>query len=135
MTKPICPNVQIYDPATNSWTVGTPTPDNHEYKSFGASGAIVGNTIYYFGGAAIGNKFPIQNQLRKGVINPNEPTDITWSISIPDPKMVGYRMAATTVGNQVHWIGGSGVTYNYNGIAYNGSGGVPPIKQKCSIGH
>ncbi len=120
------PNVQIYDPATNSWQVGTSTPDNHEYKSFGASGAIVGNSIYYFGGATYARTYPIQNFLRKGIINPNDPTEITWSISVPDSEIVGYRMAATTVNDQVHWIGGSAVTYNYNGIAYNGSGGVPP---------
>ncbi|NOQ92353.1 MAG: hypothetical protein GQ552_06520, partial [Flavobacteriaceae bacterium] len=46
------PNVQIYNPQKNSWITGTPVPNNHIYKSFGASGTIIGDTIYYFGGAA-----------------------------------------------------------------------------------
>lgn len=127
------PNVQIYNPATDSWTVSTPTPDNHEYKSFGASGSIIGNTIYYFGGAEYATLYPIQNKLRKGIIDPNDPTQITWSISVPDREIVGYRMAATNINNEIHWIGGSAVTYNYNGIAYNKSGGVPPINRAFSV--
>ena len=36
-------------------------------------------------------------------------------------------MAAVTIEDKGIWLGGSDVTYNYNGIAYNGSGGVPPL--------
>ncbi|MGB0931871.1 MAG: T9SS type A sorting domain-containing protein, partial [Chitinophagales bacterium] len=39
----------------------------------------------------------------------------------------GYRMASVTYNHKALWIGGSAVSYNYNGIAYNGSGGVPPL--------
>lgn len=35
-------------------------------------------------------------------------------------------MAATSSYGQVLFLGGSSVSYNYNGIAYNGSGVVPP---------
>lgn len=127
------PNVQIYNPSSDNWLIGTSVPNNHNYKSFGASGAILNDTIYYFGGARSTGGFNIQNQLRKGVINPNDPTQIEWSISIPEPITNGYRMASATVGNEVHWIGGSQVTYNYNGIAYNGSGGVPPSNRDLFI--
>jgi hypothetical protein len=120
------PNVQVYNTSTNNWTAGTSTPNNNNYKSFGASGTIVGDTIYYFGGASSGFGFGIQSQLRKGYINPNNPTDITWEFQILDTQINGYRMACTTVGNQIHWIGGSNETYNFNGIAYNNTGGVPP---------
>jgi|GEM_PF-5619179 len=41
----------------------------------------------------------------------------------------GYRMAATSVENEAYWLGGSNNTYNYNGIAYDGSGGVPTSNQ------
>ncbi len=119
-------NVQIYNPSTNLWSAGTPIPNNHTYKSFGASGLVLGDTIYYFGGARSTFGFTIQNALRKGVINPLDPTQIDWSFEVIDPLVVGYRMAATTVGQTLHWLGGSEVTYNYNGIAYNNSGGVPP---------
>lgn len=120
------PNVQIYNPSTDSWQVGTPVPNNHSYKSFGASGTIVGNTIYYFGGAKIGGNFPIQNQLRVGKIDPNNPTQITWSISVPDANLVGYRMGCFQHNGKVFWVGGSNQTYNYNGIAYAGNVPVEP---------
>jgi len=118
------PNVQIYNPEINSWSIGTPVPDNHIYKSFGASGTIVGDTIFYFGGASMGKHYPIQNILRKGIIEANNPTQIKWSHQVLDSRIVGYRMAATKLNNRPHWLGGSTTTYNYNAIAYNGSGGV-----------
>jgi len=120
------PNVQIYNPALNSWMVGDPIPDNHQYKSFGASGVIIGDTIYYFGGAAYQKFYPAQNQLRIGVVNPLNPTEIKWSLKVLNDDLKGYRTAATSANGVAFWIGGSQVTYNYNGIAYDGSGGVKP---------
>ena len=120
------PQVQIYNPSQDNWMMGTATPNDNNYKSFGASGTIVGDTIYYFGGASSASGFNIQNQLRKGIINPNNPSQIEWSISTPDPSINGYRMAATYHDGLLYWIGGSNTTYNFNGIAYNGTGGVPP---------
>lgn len=120
--------VQIYDPALDQWQVGTLVPDNALYKAFGASGYIFEDTIYYFGGAAFGQNFPIQGHLRKGIIDAEDPTQITWSSQILQNGLVGYRMGAVRVHDFVHWLGGSEVTYNYDGIAYNGSGGVSPAK-------
>lgn len=122
------PNVQIYNPETNAWLTGTNVPTN-DYRSFGASGTIIGDTIYYFGGATSDPGFGIQNQLRIGTINPDNPSDISWSITTPDTTISGYRMAATSVNGIPHWIGGSKNTYNFNGIAYDGSGGVPTAKR------
>ncbi|MEN8793773.1 MAG: hypothetical protein ABF294_04895, partial [Flavobacteriales bacterium] len=45
-------NVQIYNPKTDTWSTGNPVPNNNRFKSFGASGTIVGNTIYYYGGSS-----------------------------------------------------------------------------------
>ncbi|MEM8909289.1 MAG: hypothetical protein AAGD05_15695, partial [Bacteroidota bacterium] len=113
------PDVQIYNPSTDEWQVGTSVPNNFNYTSFGASGAIIGDTIFYFGGAAaifpVGNPFPIQSWLRKGVINPDDPTSINWSLSQFDPNVNGYRAGATTVGSTIFWLGGSGITYNFDG--------------------
>jgi len=120
---------QVYDPETDTWSNGTFLPNEVSYLSFGASGAIVNDTIYYYGGARSEGIFGIQNSLRKGVINPDNPTDIQWSISTPDESVNGYRMAATTVGDEVHWVGGSNNTYNFDGVAYDGSGGVSPAHQ------
>ena len=38
-------------------------------------------------------------------------------------------MASTSVNGIPHWIGGSKKTYNYNAVAYDGSGGVNPSKR------
>ncbi len=119
-------DVQIYFPERNLWTNGTPVPNNNIYKSFGASGTIIGDTIFYFGGASLGGAFPIQNEWRRGIINPESPSEIAWSDGTFNPNQVGYRMASTSIGDTACWIGGSETTYNFNGIAYNGSGGVPP---------
>ena len=93
---------------------------------FGASGTIIDDTIFYFGGAASSSGFPIQNQLRKGIINPSNPLDIAWNFDVIDTNTVGYRMACVSVNKKPHWFGGSNNTYNYDGIAYDGSGGVAP---------
>jgi len=41
------PNVQIYNPETDSWSVGTPVPNTNQYKAFGASGTILNDTILF----------------------------------------------------------------------------------------
>ena len=122
------PNVQIYNPSTNSWSVGTSTPNTNIYKVFGAAGVIKNDTIYYYGGASTATNFPAQKQLRIGIINPQNPLEIEWNA--PLQHVNNYRCAATTdsLGN-IYFLGGSATSYNYNGIAYNGSGGVAPIQQ------
>lgn len=131
------PNVQIYNPALDQWEAGAPVPDNNQYKAFGASGAIAGDTIYYAGGARLGFDFPIAGYLRKGVIDPSDPTQILWSVT-EDSNAALYRAAASFDAGcyyaldpwpNVFWYGGSAVTYNYNGLAYNGSGPVEPLEK------
>ena len=122
-------NVQIYNPAEDSWAVGTPIPNDNDYKSFGSSGTIIGDTIYYFGGATSSGNFPIQNDFRIGIINPEDPTEITWSKQTFGVDVNGYRIAAAKSKGKAFWVGGSSVSYNFNGIAYNGSGGVPPANR------
>jgi N-acetylneuraminic acid mutarotase len=121
-------NVQIFNPTTNTWQAGDAVPNNNIYKAFGASGTIVGDTIYYFGGASNATNFPATNILRKGVINATDPTKITWSY-ITLPQLYGYRMACTKAGDYVCWIGGSNITYNYNGIAYASGQGVKNLNR------
>lgn len=120
-------NVQVFNPSVNEWAVGTPVPNSVNYKVFGGSGVIIGDTIFYAGGARSSFNFPASTFFRKGVINPANPTEIEWT-DWNEPASQGYRMAAATApdGNAV-WLGGSDVTYNFDGIAYNGSGGVAPL--------
>lgn len=117
-------DVQIYNPATDAWAQGTPVFDHSNWKVFGGSGTIIGDTIYYAGGAkSIGN-FPATSFFRKGFIHPDNPTEITW-VGSEHIFGTGYRMASSQYDGKAVWFGGSEVTYNFNGIAYNGSGGVP----------
>ena len=122
-------DVQIYNPEEDTWSIGTNTPVVHPYRSFGASGVILSDTIFYFGGATSLSGFGIQTYLRKGIIDPNNPTEITWTVREPDENVAVYRSAATLVGTEMHWVGGSGDTYNFDGLAYNGSGGVSPTNR------
>ena len=121
-------DVQIFDPATNTWSMGTPVPSSIAYKVFGASGALLNDTIYYAGGASATRNFPPSNYLRKGAIDRSNPSSITWS-AIATVDASGYRMACAATSTDIHWIGGSLTTYNYDGIAYNGTGGVSPSDQ------
>ncbi len=123
------PEVQIYNPAKDEWTMGTSTPTNDNYTSFGASGVILGDTIYYFGGAGDSKDFPIQNNLRIGIINAENPAQINWSDTVLDSRVNGYRMAATSVFNEIYWIGGADKTYNYNALAYADAKGVEPLNR------
>ncbi len=120
------PNVQIYNPAFDTWTTGENVPNLNIFKSFGASGTILNDTIFYFGGAASTSGFPIQSALRKGVINPDNPQDIQWTATTPDQGVVGYRMASCKVRDEIHWVGGSNVTYNFDALSYSNSRVVQP---------
>lgn len=119
-------NVQIFDPQMNEWAVGTSVPNMSDYRVFGGAGVIIGDTIYYAGGAKSTFNFPAAAVFRKGIIDSNEPTNISWTKESLD-EAKGYRMAATVYEGQGVWLGGSDVTYNFNGIAYNNSGGVSPL--------
>lgn len=119
------PHVQIYDPSLDQWQNGTFVPSAPQYTAFGASGFIVGDTLYYHGGAS-GGSFGARRFIRKGYINPNDPTDITWELMGEAPGDAGYRAACSGTDDRVFWVGGSAISYNYDGIAYNGSGGVDP---------
>ena len=123
--------VQIYNTTTDQWTMGTPVPNDPQWRVFGASGVMhaATNTIYYLGGASLicnsSSCFGPTNLLRKGVIDDDDPSIITWTSEESDAA-IGYRMAATTVDDTPLWIGGSDLTYNFDGVDYNGSGGVDP---------
>ncbi len=115
--------VWIYDVVEESWQEGTKTPIAASFQAFGASGAIVGDTIYFIGGAMSLGGFPASNRLRKGYINPNDPSDIEWSAE-PEENGISYRPGAAIVDGKAFWLGGSLRTYNYNGIAYSDNTGV-----------
>lgn len=122
------PDVQIYDPANDTWLTGTSVPNNSLYKAFGANGHILGDTLYYYGGAASSFNFPARQQLRKGYIDPSDPTQISWFHDNDTPGTL-YRPGAAKLDSAIHWIGGASTSYNYDAVAYNGSGVVSPTME------
>jgi hypothetical protein len=120
------PEVQIYNPSLDQWQAGTSVPNDNFFKAFGASGEIIGDTIYYHGGVSGSASFAARKYLRKGFINPNDPTNIVWTQLSDAPGDAGYRAACSATGTTVFWIGGAPTAYNFDGIAYNGTGGVNP---------
>lgn len=120
------PDVQIFSPEANAWSAGTSVPNNNNYKAFGASGYILGDTIYYFGGVTGSASFYAVSHFRKGVINPSDPTDITWTLESNSPSISGYRAACGGTNDKIFWVGGSSTGYNFDGIQYGTSVGVDP---------
>lgn len=127
------PDVQIYNPELNFWTMGTPTPSFSFYPSFGASGYILGDTIFYFGGAKDFPTFEATNVLRKGVINKNDPTQIQWTVINSGNGETLYRAACSGHDKTVFWIGGSMEAYNFNALEYYNNKPVKPNKRIYEI--
>ncbi|MDX1445073.1 Kelch repeat-containing protein [Lishizhenia sp.] len=120
------PHVQVYNVFTNSWSQASQLPNDAFFKSFGASGYMVDDTIFYAGGVSDNGGFVARKYMRKGVLQNGNPLDIVWTQMDDLQGDALYRSACSGYQNTVFWIGGSGVAYNYNGMAYNGSGGVEP---------
>ena len=120
------PDVQIYNPSFDSWSSGTALPNSDQYETSGASGYILDNTIYYFGGAYLGLDTTATNFLRKGKINPDNPTEITWTTISSIGGDPIYRGACSGHNNTVFWIGGAEQAHNYNAKVYGSNNFVTP---------
>lgn len=123
------PNVQVYDPALDQWQAATPVPNNNQFKAFGASGVIIGDTIFYHGGASTGSNFPALDRLRIGIIDPLDPTQIAWQAAISGTAFPRYRSGALVANGRPLWLGGSAVSYNYDALAYAGGAVVEPVEE------
>jgi len=84
-------------------------PNTNNYKVFGSAGAVVGDTLFYYGGAG-GSGFPSSQVFRKGSLNSE--CEISWERT--GISEYSYRPAATTVvidgTERPVWIGGSDVS-------------------------
>ncbi|PWH85761.1 Kelch repeat-containing protein [Brumimicrobium oceani] len=127
------PDVQIYNPELNSWTMGTPTPSFSFYPSFGASGYILGDTIFYFGGAKDFPSFEATNVLRKGIIDKNDPTQIQWTVINSGNGEPLYRAACSGHDKTIFWVGGAKKAYNFNALEYYNNKVVKPNKRIYEI--
>ncbi len=84
--------VQIYNPITNSWSYGTAFPGT---ATAGLRMGIADGIIILVGGYSQVSSTSL-NQAWKGVINPNNPTDITWTQISNYPNTANGRFAAGT---------------------------------------
>lgn len=112
------PDVQIYNPYLDFWSTGSSTPNLSSYKAFGASGYILKDTIYYFGGVKDNPTFQTTNFLRKGVIDKNNPTQIDWSVVNSNNGEPLYRGACSGHNKTIFWIGGAEKGYNFDALEY-----------------
>ncbi len=122
-------NVQVYNPTTDSWQQATPIIGA---GVFGHAGAIVGDSIVYADGVKVsGLQFVMNPKSYLGVIDPTNPTSITWSQLPPHPGPAKYRMAAGAWGSRILFTGGTDNPYNFDGIGYNG---VPSEPEATTFG-
>ena len=118
-------NVQIYDPANDSWLQATEIPGT---PVFGHSGAIAGDDIVYVDGAARNTGVPrytLASESWHGAIDPQDPTSITWTRLPNHPGRLLYRSASVGMDNWVIMAGGTDNPYNYNGVGYDGAPSEP----------
>lgn len=127
------PYVQIYNPELDTWTMGTSVPNLEDYGAFGASGYIVEDTIFYFGGVKEAPLFEPTNYLRKGVIDKNDPTQIDWSLAGSNNGEPQYRAACSGHKNTVFWIGGAKKAYNFDAIEYYTNEVVEPNSRTIEL--
>lgn len=107
--------VQVFNPSFNAWQQATPVPDELGFKVEGASGFILGDTIFYYGGSR-GTILPnISNSLIRGEINPDDPLDISWS-RVPNFTILpSYRSICSGHADKLFWLGGSTVGHDFKG--------------------
>lgn len=86
--------VDVYDPVTDIWTLGSPMPENRTF----AAAVTVGDMIYVIGGW---NGTAALN--RTDVYDPRQDT---WIVG-PDMSYARSRLAAVAVGDAVYAIGGN----------------------------
>ena len=119
--------VQIYDPARNHWSAGTRFPGR---AVFGHAGGLLGRSILVIDGARkVGGavRYALAPQTWLGRINPSDPAAIAWRELPAHPGPALYRAAAGPCPAQgmILVAGGTGNSYNYNGVGYDGRPAEP----------
>ncbi len=120
--------VQVYNPITNTWQLATLLPNEPNAAVFGGAGTIVGDTIYFLGGAVFSKNYPPSRQFYKGIIDKTDPLKIEWKNTGTYPGEFRYRSIAFESNGRIFFWGGSNQTYNYNGISYQQKKPVAPNK-------
>jgi N-acetylneuraminic acid mutarotase len=101
--------VQIYNPATNQWSLGANMP----WNTGSANSAVIGGKVYVFGGI-VG-----QNTVTQGGIY--DPATNSWAATAPAPMPQGRNHAAfATDGQRLFVFGGRGPGSGDSNIVANG---------------
>lgn len=107
--NPISPRMDVFDPATGSWSAGPPLP----VPVIEAQGAAIGSKIYVYGGRGeLGGE-------ALDVLQVYDTEAGTWSLGEPGPIPVAGGVAAS-VGSALYVIGGR-TNSNPTGLSYNAS--------------
>ena len=110
-------DVQIYDADTDSWALAPPFPGT---PVFGHAGGIAGDTLLVVDGVASGLRgFGIVEQAWRGDLDPDQPTEITWTDLVDHPGPATYRAAGGTAGDRIVIHGGTDTPYNFDGLRYD----------------
>lgn len=121
---------QIYDPVNDSWTGGTIFPSS---GLFGHCGALSSDTLLILDGVRIqGFNFVLTNQVVQGIIDPQDPTSIDWTLIGTHPGDKVYRGGGFAHGGRIAFTGGTDNAYNIDGIGYNN---VPSVESGRTFGY
>jgi len=116
--------VQIYDADSETWSMAPPFPG---VAVFGHAGAIAGDELLVVDGvgSSAGGFVPVK-QAWRGVLDPDRPTQITWTQLVDHPGPARYRAAAGTIAGRIVVHGGTDTPYNFDGRRYdNGQPALP----------
>ncbi|MGM0478471.1 MAG: Kelch repeat-containing protein [Bacteroidota bacterium] len=120
-------DVQIFNPSFNSWQQGTPVGTDSIDQVFGGAAYILKDTIYYVGGVGQSSQgFFETNLLRKGVIDPNDPTQIDWQDDQVLSNGAHYGAVCSGHSQTFFCLGGAAEAHDFSGMAYADSSPVVP---------
>ena len=97
-----------YDPVADHWTSKTPYPRGDGRLALN-SDAVIGNDIYFFGGANIFNNYHTRN------VDKYNPVTDTWLLDVASYPLTVGNLATTSFGGSIYCFGGS----DYNGPPYD----------------
>lgn len=117
--------VQIFNPTYGVWNPSSDLPYDPNFLNFSASGYILEDTIYYYGGADPASPELASNLVRKGIINPEAPNDITWLDPV-SAELQNFKGAASGHGKTVFFVGGSIKSYTENGKSLENNQWITP---------
>jgi hypothetical protein len=111
--------VEVYDPATDSWTVAAPMPTAREWLT----AVVYGEMIYAIGGysGSVSNRVEVY-----------DPATDSWTGAVP---MSAGRewFAAVVCGDWIYAVGGSDGKNHLNRVEAYNPAGIPPVASSTEV--